>query len=461
MKPVIALVGRPNVGKSTLFNRITGSRDAIVIDVPGVTRDRQYGHGQLGDLDYIVVDTGGVTETYSDTKNPLQKSLDDFLQDQTRAAMLEADAIVFVVDARDGILPADRDLASDLRKLEKPVYVAINKAEGIGSETARSDFYSLGFENEHVISAKRGDGVQELIQSILESFPTADERSEIEDKGICVSIVGRPNAGKSTLVNAIFGQERVVVSDQPGTTRDSILVPFVFKEKHYSFIDTAGVRRRAKVKETIEKFSVVKTLQAIEESNVVVLVIDGVEGLSEQDASLAGIILQEGKALVIAVNKADKIDKSRLEWLKQEIDRRFPFLVFAQVHFISAMKSTGVTGLFKSIDRAYASAYKTLPTSRLNRELEKAVQKTAPPMVHGRRIKLKFAHQGGQNPPRIIIHGNQVDSVPDSYRRYLSNTFRKAFKLEGTPVVIEFRSGENPYAGKKKSKKKSKYATRR
>ena len=462
MKPVIALLGRPNVGKSTLFNRITGSRDAIVIDVPGVTRDRQYGRGRLGEVDYYVVDTGGVTDRYSEQKNRPSRSLEEHLQDQTRNAIVEADAVILVVDARDGILPADRELAADLRKLSKPVVVAVNKAEGLVSESAQADFFALGFENIHVISAKRGDGVQAMIDEILVQFPQAEVKvDEEEEQGIRVSIVGRPNAGKSTLINSIFGEERMVVSDQPGTTRDSILIPFDYRGKHYQIFDTAGVRRRSKVKETIEKFSVVKTLQAIEECNVVVLVIDGVEGLSEQDATLAGIIVEEGKALVIAVNKLDKLDKDRIERLKQEIDRRFPFLGFAHIHFISAKESTGVSGIFRSIDKAYESACKTLPTSRLNRELAKAVEKTAPPMVHGRRIKLKFAHQGGKNPPRIIIHGNQVESVPDSYRRYLSNTFRKVFRLEGTPVAIEFRSGDNPFAGKKSIKKKLKSRTKR
>lgn len=461
MKPVIALLGRPNVGKSTLFNRVTGSRDAIVVDVPGVTRDRQYGRGRMGAFDYYVVDTGGVTDRYSGKKNSDSRSIEDHLQDQTRNAIVEADAVVFMVDAHDGILPADRELASDLRKLSKPVVVAINKAEGLVSESARADFYSLGFEDLYVISAKRGDGVELMIDDILARFPQAEEKGEEEEQGIRVSIVGRPNAGKSTLINSIFGEERVVVSDQPGTTRDSILIPFEFKGKLYKIVDTAGVRRRSKVKETIEKFSVIKTLQAIEQCNVVVLVIDGVEGLSEQDATLAGFIVEEGKALVIAVNKLDQLDKGRVDWLKQEIERRFPFLGFAHIHFISAKESTGVPGIFRSIDKAFESAYKTLSTSRLNRELAKAIEKTAPPMVHGRRIKLKFAHQGGKNPPRIIIHGNQVESVPDSYRRYLANTFRKVFRLEGTPVFIEFRSGDNPYAGKKNTKKKSKSRARR
>lgn len=455
MKPVIVLVGRPNTGKSTLFNRITGAKDAIVADTPGVTRDRQYGQGKLGDAGYYVVDTGGVTERYGKSREPVHKTIENHLQDQTRQAIMEADAVVFVVDARDGILPADKELAADLRQLDKPVVIAINKAEGMTPESARADFYTLGIEEKNVISALRGDGVHRMIDSILQRFPDASSQEEDDDDTVRVSIVGRPNAGKSTLINSIFGEERLVVYDQPGTTRDSIKVPLRYKGKSYVLIDTAGVRKRSRVRESIEKFSVVKTLQAIEYANVVVMVIDGAEGLSDQDATLAGFILQEGRALVIAVNKVDRMDKDQKDRMKREIERRFPFLGFARTHFISAKESTGVGGVFRSVDKAYESACATLTTSRLNRELERAIEKTAPPLVHGRRIKLKFAHQGGKNPPRIIIHGNQVESVPDHYRRYLANSFRKSFKLEGTPVVIEFRASENPFADRKPKKKQT------
>ena len=457
MKPVIVLVGRPNVGKSTLFNRLTGARDAIVADIPGVTRDRQYGEGKFESFPFYVVDTGGVTEQVSQKRSAIQ-SIEDHLREQTRIAIGEADAIIFVVDAREGLIPADRELADDLRQLDKPVALAINKAEGIGTAAAKSDFYSLGISDVYTISAVRGDGVGDLVRSVLGNFELSFEDVEAEaepDNVPRVSFVGRPNAGKSTLINAILGEERVVVSAEPGTTRDSISVPLTYRQRDYILIDTAGVRRKSKVRESLEKFSVIKTLQAIEKANVVVLVIDGSEGLGEQDATLAGFILEQGRALVIAVNKTDLMDKERIEWMKREVERRFPFLSFAATHFISAKQRSGIGTIFGSVDRAYQSAWKTLPTSRLNRELQLAVERTAPPMVRGRRIKLKFAHQGGKNPPRVIVHGNQVESVPESYRRYLANSFRKAFRLEGTPVVIEFRQGENPYQGRPTKKSKA------
>lgn len=456
MKPVIVLVGRPNVGKSTLFNRMTGARDAIVADIPGVTRDRQYGEGRFDSYPFFIVDTGGVTQQVSEKRSGIQ-SIEDHLREQTRIAISEADAIIFVVDAREGLIPADRELADDLRQMHKPVALAINKAEGMGSAAAMSDFYSLGISNVHSISALRGDGVHDLIGSLLGNFElssTDSEHQTEQDNVARVSIVGRPNAGKSTLINAILGEERVVVSAEPGTTRDSISIPLTYRKREYILIDTAGVRRKSKVKESIEKFSVIKTLQAIEKANVVVLVIDGSAGLGEQDATLAGFILEQGRALVIAVNKTDLMEKEKIEWMKREVERRFPFLSFAATHFISAKHNRGLGAIFGSIDRAYQSAWKTLPTSKLNRELQLAIERTAPPMVRGRRIKLKFAHQGGKNPPRVIVHGNQVESVPDAYRRYLANSFRKAFHLEGTPVVIEFRQGENPFQGRPSVKKK-------
>jgi GTP-binding protein len=406
-------------------------------------------------LEYFVVDTGGITDRFNGKPRTDHSSIDDVLQYQTRQALVEADAIIFVVDAREGILPSDKELAAELRRLPKPVVLAINKSEGLGGEEARADFFGLGFSDTYAISAKRGDNVRRMMEQIIVHFPETPEEIDKESGQLKVSIVGRPNAGKSTLVNAILGEERVIVSDVPGTTRDSIRIPIGFKDKQYQLIDTAGVRKRSKVREEIEKFSVIKTLQAIEEANVVVLVIDGTEGLSEQDATLAGIIVEQGRALVIAVNKVDSMDAQQIDWMKRELDRRFPFLDFADRHFISAKKSRGIGAIFRSVDRAYDSACRNLTTSRLNRELAQAIERTAPPMVHGRRIKLKFAHQGGQNPPRIIVHGNQVDSVPDSYRRYLANTFRKAFNLVGTPVVIEFRAGDNPFAGRKQFSRKT------
>lgn len=454
MKPVIALIGRPNVGKSTLFNRLTGERDAIVADIPGVTRDRQYGSVSIDGRSIFIVDTGGITEAFDPAKSTNKSSLEDHLRTQTHHAVVESDAVLFMVDARDGVLPVDKELANELRQLDKPVALVINKAEGLAAELIKSEFFELGIRSMHVVSAKRGDGVRAMLREIVSPFPEDNEAAEEVDDEVRVSIIGRPNAGKSTFINSVIGSDRVVVSEVPGTTRDSIRIPVSVKGREYTLIDTAGVRKRARVKESLEKFSVVKTLQAIEQANVVLLMIDGSDGLSDQDATLAGFVLEEGRALVLAINKVDKMDKDRIAWMRQEIERRFPYLAFAKLHFISAKNATGLAGVFRSIDKAYQSACKTLSTGNLNRQLARAIEKTAPPMVHGRRIKLKFAHQGGKNPPRIIIHGNQVDSVPDSYRRYLANSFRTAFGLEGTPVVIEFRSGENPYKGKKSVSKK-------
>jgi GTP-binding protein len=454
MKPVIVLVGRPNVGKSTLFNRLTRGRDALVADVPGLTRDRQYGDGKRGDRSYLVVDTGGILEDLERGAQERQTSIESMMQEQTRQAIEEGDAIVFMVDGREGITPTDKELANYLRRTSKPVTVAVNKSEGLEPEVVMAEFHQLGLSQPVSISAKRGDGVDSLVHHVLADFPQ-EEELEIDSDVPRVAVAGRPNVGKSTLINSMLGEQRVVVFDEPGTTRDSIRVPVKRGNKSYVFIDTAGVRRKGRVHETIEKFSVVKTLQAIEEANVVILVLDADQGLSEQDASLAGYILEKGRALVVAVNKCDKVDQERRQWVERELTRRFAFITFIRPHFISALHGTGVTGLFKSIDRAFASACKTLGTSQLNRVLQQAVQATQPPMFRGRRIKPKFAHQGGKNPPLVVIHGNQVSHMPDNYLRYLANAFRKAFRLEGTPVRIECREGENPYKENKSKKTKS------
>jgi GTP-binding protein len=451
MKPVIVLVGRPNVGKSTLFNRLTRGRDALVADIPGLTRDRQYGEGRRGDRPYLVVDTGGVVEDLERAAGGKRRSVDEIMQEQTRQAVEEGDAIILLVDGRDGITPADRELANYLRRSNKPVTVAVNKSEGLDPQVVAAEFHQLGLHELVSISAKRGDGVNGLIKQVLADYPVAEEVSIGVDVPR-VAVAGRPNVGKSTLINSLLGEERVVVFDAPGTTRDSIRIPFERSGKPYLFIDTAGVRRKGRVQEAIEKFSIIKTLQAIEEANVVILVLDADQGLSEQDASLAGYILEKGRALVVAVNKCDKVDQERRQWIERELARRFAFITFVRPHFISALHGTGVAGLFKSIDRAFASACKTLSTSQLNRVLQQAVQATPPPMVRGRRIKPKFAHQGGKNPPLIVIHGNQVKDLPESYRRYLASAFRKAFRLEGTPVRIECREGANPYAAKMSNK---------
>ncbi len=456
MKPVIVLVGRPNVGKSTLFNRLTRGRDALVADIPGLTRDRQYGEGKRGDRPYLVVDTGGVVEDLERGAGGKRSSVDEMMQEQTKQAVEEGDAIIFMVDGKDGITPTDRELANYLRRTNKPVTVAVNKSEGLDPQVVAAEFHQLGLNELVSISAKRGDGVSGLIQQVLAEFPEAEEEP-IDVDVPRVAVAGRPNVGKSTLINRLLGEERVVVFDEPGTTRDSIRIPLERKGKPYVFIDTAGVRRKGRVHEAIEKFSVVKTLQAIEEANVVILMLDADQGLAEQDASLAGYILEKGRSLVIAVNKCDKIDQQHRQWIEREMARRFSFITFVRPHYISALHGTGVAGLFKSIDRAFASACKTMGTSQLNRVLQQAVQATQPPMVRGRRIKPKFAHQGGKNPPLIVIHGNQVKDLSDSYRRYLASAFRKAFRLEGTPVRIECREGANPYA-EKTQKKSARYA---
>ncbi len=442
MKPVIVLVGRPNVGKSTLFNALTRSRDALVADEPGLTRDRQYGNGRVGDRPYIVVDTGGITQETD--------ALRAVMSVQTQQAMEEADAIIFLTDGRAGINTIDRGIADNLRRRGKQVILAVNKTEGMDPVVATADFHSLGLGVPVALSAAHGDGLHGLMQRALANVPHVQEEASEDGGAPRIAVAGRPNVGKSTLVNALLGEERVVVFDQPGTTRDSIRIPLERQDKHYILIDTAGVRKRGRITDVLEKYSVIKTLQAIEEANGVVLVLDARQEISEQDVSLAGYILEQGRSVVLAVNKWDGIEDAQREWIKRELERKLPFLSFASLHFISALNHTGIGGLFPAIDRAFLSARRVLPTPRLNKVMQLAVQATPPPIYHGRRIKLKFAHQGGKNPPRVVIHGNQVAAVPESYQRYLSNVFRKAFKLEGTPVMIEFVQGENPYEGKKK-----------
>ncbi len=444
MKPVIVLVGRPNVGKSTLFNRLTRGRDALVADIPGLTRDRQYGEGRRGDRPYLLVDTGGVVDGL-DTGPSAGASIEAHMRVQTRQAIEEGDAVILLVDGREGLTPADRELANYLRRSGKPVTLAVNKAEGLDPDAVTAEFHVLGMGEPVPVSATHGDGVATLITDVLRDLPRVAEVAPAQDVPR-IAIAGRPNVGKSTLVNAMLGEPRVLVFDEPGTTRDSIRIPLERRGKSYVLIDTAGVRRRKHVREAIEKFSIIKTLQAIEEANVVILVVDAAEGLSEQDAHLAGYVLEKGRSLVLALNKSDRLDREQRAWAERELQRRFAFLAFVRSHFISALHGTGVGALFASVDHAFASAHKTLPTSRLNRMLQQAVQATPPPMVNGRRIKPKFAHQGGKNPPTVIVHGSQVDRLPESYRRFLANCVRKEFHLEGTPVRIECRAGANPYA---------------
>ena len=436
MKPIIVLVGRPNVGKSTLFNRLTRTRDALVADLPGLTRDRI---GRMGERPFLVVDTGGLEPESKD-------GMFAEMARQTEAAIAEADSIVFLVDVRAGVTAHDRQIAERLRRIGRPVWLVVNKAEGMNSDIAESEFHELGLGQPNAISAAHGDGIRELLEGVLAAYPDeAEEPDPSEDGTPKIAIVGRPNVGKSTLVNSLVGAERVIAFDQPGTTRDSIHVDFEFGDRHYTLIDTAGVRRKGKVFEAVEKFSVVKTLQAIDESNVTVLVLDAHSDISEQDAHIAGFILERGRALVVAVNKWDGLDDYQRDMVKRAIARKLNFLSFSAFHYISAQNGHGLGPLMASVDRAYRAAMIKLPTPRLTRVLLAAVAKQEPPRSGTGRPKLRFAHQGGRNPPVVIVHGNALDTIPDTYRRYLEATFRKTFSLEGTPLRIEFRTGRNPY----------------
>jgi GTP-binding protein len=440
VKPVIALVGRPNVGKSTLFNRLTRSRDAIVHDLPGVTRDRHYGEGRHGERSFIAIDTGGLEPGTPD-------GIFAEMARQAEQAMAEADAVLFMVDARAGLAPGDRKIAARLRKLRAPVFLAVNKAEGMQSDTAVAEFHELGLGAPAAISGAHGEGVRELMDLVLSKIPEEDSAEEEPGKGHPrVAIVGRPNVGKSTLINALVGEERVIAFDKPGTTRDPIEVPFERGGRRYTLIDTAGVRRRGKTGTPVEFYSIVKALQAIEASNVAVLVLDAAEGVTEQDAHVAGYILERGRAVVIAVNKWDAAAKEQRERMKAELQWKLGFLGFAEVHTISARQGKGLAPLMRSVDAAYAAAMARLSTPKLTRALMDAVEKQAPPKRGPIRPKLRYAHQGGVNPPRVIIHGNALDRVPDSYQRYLEGFFRDKFGLAGTPLRIEFRTGRNPYA---------------
>lgn len=460
MLPVIALVGRPNVGKSTLFNRLTNTRDALVADFPGLTRDRKYGQAKVDDLAFIVVDTGGISGD--------EEGIDAAMAEQSLLAIEEADVVFFLVDARAGLTPADQAIAEHLRKSEKKTYVVANKVDGIDGDSESADFYALGLGHVHQIAAAHGRGVSQLLnQSVREledAFPEmklepeqdviSEEDAEaqlerLQGQPIKLAIVGKPNVGKSTLTNRILGEERVLVYDMPGTTRDSVFIPMQRDEREYVLIDTAGVRKRKKVTEAIEKFSIVKTLQAIEASNVVLMIIDAREGISDQDLSLLGFVLNSGRSLVLAVNKWDGLDNDVKDDIKRELDRRLGFIDFARLHFISALHGTGVGHLFESVQEAYASATQRINTSMLTRIMEMAQDDHQPPLVRGRRVKMKYAHAGGYNPPVIVIHGNQVQDLPDSYKRYLMNYYRKALKTMGTPIKIEFREGANPFEGKK------------
>ncbi|HYC46027.1 MAG TPA: ribosome biogenesis GTPase Der [Burkholderiales bacterium] len=438
MIPIVVIVGRPNVGKSTLFNRLTRSRDAIVADAPGITRDRHYGQGRLGGRSYLVVDTGGFEPvTTSGIYHEMAR--------QTRQAVDEADVVLFTVDARAGLTAQDRVIAGELRKSGRRVWLVVNKAEGMRPEDAAAEFHELGLGDPLPVSAAHGENVSEVVEIALADFPAAAPREEEESDRARIAIVGRPNVGKSTLVNALLGEERVIVFDQPGTTRDSIYIDFEHAARPYTLIDTAGVRRRGRIADAAEKFSVVKTMQAIADANVAVLVLDAQEEISEQDAHIAGFILEAGRALVVAVNKWEAIDEGGRERVKRTLSRKLNFLSFARLHFISALEGHGVGPLMRSVDAAYAAAMAKLPTPKLTRALQAAVSQQQPPRAGYSRPKLRYAHQGGSNPPRIIVHGTALEHVPASYRRYLERFFREAFDLQGTPLKVELRSGRNPY----------------
>ena len=438
MVPIVVIVGRPNVGKSTLFNRLTRSRDAIVADEPGITRDRHYGEGRVGQKPYLLVDTGGFEPVATE-------GIYHEMARQTRQAVDEADVVLFVVDARAGLVAQDEVIADELRKTGRRIMLVVNKAEGARPETAAAEFHALGLGDPLTISAAHGENVSDLMDVVLADFPNAEETPETESENPRIAIVGRPNVGKSTLVNALLGQERVIVFDQPGTTRDSIYVEFEHGGRPYTLIDTAGVRRRSRIAEAAEKFSVVKTMQAIADANVVVLLLDATQEVSEQDAHIAGFIVEAGRALVVAVNKWEAVDEATRESVKRTLTRKLNFLSFARVHFVSALAGQGISGLMKSVDAAYAAATAKLPTPKLTRALQAAVSQQQPPRAGYGRPKLRYAHQGGSNPPRIIVHGTALEHVPASYRRYLERFFRDVFKLQGTPLKVELKSSRNPY----------------
>ncbi|NDF86546.1 MAG: ribosome biogenesis GTPase Der [Gammaproteobacteria bacterium] len=440
MLPVVVLVGRPNVGKSTLFNRLTGTRDAIVADMPGVTRDRQYGYGKLGPVPYVVVDTGGLVEQPSGIETPMRL--------QTERAIEEADVLVFLADARSGLTPQDHWVVRELRRSGKKVVLAVNKAEGLDPATAAADFHSLGLGEPMAIASAHGDGCRELMSRVLEDFDpeVIAAESSPNDGRIRIAIIGRPNVGKSTLVNRLIGEERVIASDMPGTTRDSIFVPFARDEREFTLIDTAGVRRRGKIDDDVEKASVAKTLQAIDTAHVVIFVVDAHDSIGEQDANVLGLALQRGRALIIAVNKWDGIPMEQRDEIRRLLELKLDFVPYAPVHFISARHGTGVGELVAATIKAYDAAMTEIPTPKLTKTLERAMVQHQPPLVRGRRIKLRYAHQGGRNPPRIIVHGNQTVHVPEAYTRYLANVFRREFDLFASPVAIEYRTDSNPYA---------------
>ena len=447
MLPTIVLVGRPNVGKSTLFNRMTKSRDALVADLPGLTRDRHYGRGIGASQPYLVIDTGGFEPT---AESGILKEM----AKQTLLAIDEADVIIFLVDARAGLTPQEFGIANTLRKAQRPVLLAVNKTEGMQKAVVSADFHELGLGEPLSISSAHGEGVKDLIELALETVPQKEEESSANPHDAPrIAIVGRPNVGKSTLVNALLGEDRVIAFDEPGTTRDSIEIALEKNGKHYTIIDTAGVRKRGKVFEAIEKFSVVKTMQAIEDANVAILVVDAKEGITEQDAHVAAYILDSGRALVVGINKWDGLEEDERDWIKREIDRKLQFLDFAKFHYISALRKKGLNELLDSVDVAFKAAMAKLPTPQLTRVLADAIVQHQPPITRGIRPKLRYAHQGGSNPPIVVIHGNHVDGIRDAYTRFLEGVFRKTFQLTGTPLRVQYKQGDNPFADAEEKRK--------
>lgn len=454
MIPVIALVGRPNVGKSTLFNRLTRTRDAIVADYPGLTRDRKYGEGAIESRRFIVIDTGGISGE--------EEGIDSVMAGQSLLAIQEADIVLFILDSRAGLNVADHMIAKHLRVNNKKTYLVANKIDGVDPDVALAPFYELGLGEIFPTTATHGRGVMSMMEEVLEAIPENLEDSQEEQaKGIKIAVVGRPNVGKSTLVNRLLGEERVVVFDEPGTTRDSIYINYERFGQPYTIIDTAGIRRRKNIDLAVEKFSIVKTMQAIDDANVVILVMDASEGVVEQDLHLMGAAIEAGRALVIALNKWDGLDESHKQYVKSEIERRLRFVDFATIHFISALHGTGVGNLYKSIEKAYQSATDKFSTNYLTRILQDAVTEHQPPMIQGRRIKLRYAHSGGHNPPIVVIHGNQTADVPGHYIKYLEKTYRRVLDLHGTPIRIEFRNNENPYSEKKKKMTQQQFIKKR
>lgn len=437
MLPVIALVGRPNVGKSTLFNYLTRSREALVADFPGLTRDRQYGRLRHGARPCLIVDTGGIADE--------AEGIESLSRKQVEIALGEADVVFFLVDAREGLSVSDKTIAETLRKLAKPVLLVMNKVDGLDTASAMADFHSLALGDPIACSASHGRGIQDLLDMAFELLPQESEIVEEAQGNIAIAIVGRPNVGKSTLVNRLLGEERVIVYDQPGTTRDSIYIPFERNERQFTLIDTAGMRRRSRVSETIEKFSIVKSLQAIEKSHVVIYLIDASEGITDQDAHLLGLVLEAGRALIIGLNKWDGLSSDQKLRIQRQLDVKLSFLEFAEKHPISALHGSGVGKLFDVVHTLYESAMVNMSTPILTRILKEATDAHQPPMVGNRRIKLKYAHQGGRNPPVIIVHGVQTDVLPISYKRYLTNYFRQKLHLQGTPIRLEFKSPVNPF----------------